>query len=376
MQNWIEAEFSKHVELLKTLAAIPAPSHHEDQRVEFLMRLLENMGAEGVYSDEAKNVCVPFGIDDDTSSITVYSAHTDVVFPDMDPLPVREEGGKLFAPGVGDDTANVVAILTLIRYIIEKGMRPTSPVLFVLNSCEEGLGNLKGIRQIMKTYSGRIKELVSFDCSFEDGIIVKAVGSERWRVTVKTQGGHSFGDFGKPSAIHRMSKLISELYSQELPDIAGTKTTYNVGMINGGTSVNTIAPSCEILYEYRSDDRRALAFMRDRFKELVSSEQGGGAEFTLELIGERPCGGEGEKMAFDSLVSRCEEAIMIVRRGKVRRGMGSTDANIPLSLGVPSVTFGLYSGNGEHTRDEWLETESLKDGLKIAFGLVLKAHFE
>ncbi|MCR5809214.1 MAG: M20/M25/M40 family metallo-hydrolase [Clostridiales bacterium] len=376
MNSWIKTEFANHVELLKTLAAIPAPSHHEEKRVEFITGLLRGWGAEGVYTDEAKNVCVPFGIDEGTSDITVYSAHTDVVFPDTEPLPVREEDGRLFAPGIGDDTANVTAILTLIRYILETGRKPKSPVLFVLNSCEEGLGNLKGVRQIMKDNAGRIKELVSFDCTFEDGMIVKAVGSERWRVNAKTQGGHSFGDFGSPNAIHRMSELVTALYSQQLPDISGVKTTYNVGMINGGTSVNTIAPSCEILYEYRSDDRIALAFMRERFQELMWDAQGRGAEFSAELIGERPCGGRVDRDAYDALLARCETAITSVRSGNVKRGMGSTDANIPLSLGVPAVTFGLYSGKGEHTRDEWLEIDSLRDGLKIAFELVLKAHFE
>ena len=373
IKNWIEAHFDEQLELLKTLAAIPAPSGREDKRVEFLTDWLTGHGFE-YRTDEAKNVIVPFFTGSD-GSIACYTAHTDVVFPDTDALPVRAEGDMLFAPGVGDDTANVTAILMMLLYIRENGLTAKSPVMFVFNSCEEGLGNLKGIRQIMKDHAGRIGQVVSFDCNLRDGIYTKAVGSERWRVTAHTAGGHSFGAFGKPSAIHRMAKLITRLYEQELPPIE-SRTTYNAGVIGGGTSVNTIAQSCEMLYEYRSDDREALRFMRDQFRALLAEADCGDARFEAELIGERPCGSGVDEASFNELIRRCSQAITAVTGEQPKQSMGSTDANIPLSLGVPAVAFGLLNGGGAHTREEWLSIPSLKTGLEVGLTLVINGHFE
>ncbi|MBR5947619.1 MAG: M20/M25/M40 family metallo-hydrolase [Clostridia bacterium] len=373
MKNWIESHFNEQLELLETLAAIPAPSGNEDRRVEFLVDRLHSRGFD-YRVDEANNIIVTFFGEED-SGITCYTAHTDVVFPDTAPLTVRKEGDRLYAPGVGDDTANVVAILMMLDYIRENRLRPKAPVMFVFNSCEEGLGNLKGIRQIMKDHAGRVKEVVSFDCNLDGGICAKAVGSERWRVTAQTVGGHSFGVFGNPNAIHHMAKLVSRLYEQEIPQLECI-TTYNVGIISGGTSVNTIAQSCELLYEYRSDNREALTYMRDSFKTLLSSANCADARFDAELIGERPCGGNVDEAAFSELIVRCSEAITAVTGRSPQLVMGSTDANIPLSLGVPAATFGLLNGGGAHTREEWLDIPSLKVGLEVGLRLVVNGHFE
>ena len=374
MKEWIEAHFEEHLDLIKRLAAVPAPSHKEDARVRFLLNELDKMGYEA-FSDEAKNVIVPVGAEL-PGKITCYMAHIDVVFPDEEALPVREEGGRLYAPGVGDDTANVCAILRILAYIREHGLRPTEPLLFVLNSCEEGLGNLKGVRSIMSAYGERIKEVVSFDCSMDEGFVVRAVGSERWRVTAKTRGGHSWGAFGSPNAIHRMAELVTKLYKQEVPVLENARTTYNVGGFTGGTSINTIAPRAEILYEYRSNDRRGLAAMRESFLKLVSEADCAEARFETELLGERPCGGEVDEAAFKTLCERCERAYASVTGEAPNRIAASTDANIPLSMGVPALTFGLYNGEGAHTRGEWLDIESLKPGLLIGLWLVVGSHFE
>ncbi len=374
MKEWIENRFEGHLELLERLAAVPAPSHREDKRAAFLLNELEKMGY-AAYADGAKNVVVPLG-EELPGKFTVYMAHTDVVFPDEDVLPVRREGGRLYAPGVGDDTANVTAILRILAYVREKGLKPKEPLLFVLNSCEEGLGNLKGVREIMRAFEGRVREVVSFDCSMDEGFVVRAVGSERWRVTAKTRGGHSWGAFGRPNAIHRMAELVAKLYKQEVPEIENARTTYNVGGISGGTSINTIAPECEILYEYRSDDRRGLEAMRESFMRLLAEADGAETRFEAELLGERPCGGSVDPEAQEGLKRRCMAAFTEVTGKKPPEFAASTDANIPLSLGIPAVTFGLYVGDGAHTREEWLDIESLKTGLLIGLKLVCGAHFE
>lgn len=373
MKTWINNYFETHLDLLKTLATIPAPSHQEDARAAFIQNWLVQAGARGAYIDEAKNVLLPMGCEG-RQDITVYMAHTDVVFPDLTPLPLREEGGRLYAPGVGDDTANVAAILTIIRYILENGLTPKEPVLFVLNSCEEGLGNLKGVRQIMTDFAGRIKEVISFDGTLPGKITARAVGSERWRVRCSTIGGHSFGAFGNPNAIHRLALLINRLYQQDLPNWPDQKTTYNVGTVAGGTTVNSIAQQAEMLYEYRSDDEKALAKMRGQFFALLEEINGEEARFEKELLGERPCGSAVDPAAAQALWDRCTRVIREVTGREAFPASGSTDANIPLSLGIPALTFGLYTGAQSHTREEWLEIESLGPGLELGLSLVLE-HF-
>ncbi len=371
--QWSLNHKDEQLELLKELAAIPAPSHKETQRVAFIRKWLEQLGAEDVYVDKALNVVLPFGCDG-TDDLTVYMAHTDVVFPDLDPLPVREEGKKLYAPGVGDDTANVVSLMLSIKYLLEKGCKPKEGVLIVFNSCEEGLGNLKGVRQIMADYKGRIRELVSFDCQYT-GICVRAVGSERWKVSSSTCGGHSYNAFGNPNAIVYLSGLIDALYHQELPYVEGAKVTYNVGLISGGTSVNTIAQNAEMLYEYRSDEKKCLAVMHDQFLALVDAAQCPEARFEITCIGERPCGSDVSEEAMERLICRSMEAIKTATGNVPKRCSASTDANVPLSMGIPAVTFGLYIGDKEHTREEYVEIDSLENGLRISL-LMITSHFE
>lgn len=373
LYNWCEVHFEEQLALLKELAAIPAPSHHEEKRAEFILRWLRENGADNAHIDPALNVILPFDCEGQ-DNILVYMAHMDVVFPDTQPLPVRVEDGKLYAPGVGDDTANVTALLMCAKYLLSKGPKPREPVLIVFNSCEEGLGNLKGVRQIMGDYAGRIKAVVSFDGQYTS-IVNRAVGSERWRVTVSTRGGHSYAAFGNPNAIAYLSDFICKLHSQPVPQIPDRKTTYNVGTITGGTSVNTIAQNAEMTYEYRSDDRGALAQMREQFRALLKDAECPDAHFEVELLGERPCGGGVPEDAGRELFDWCSATVAEVTGEVPPPRSGSTDANIPLSLGIPAVTFGLYYGEGAHTRQEYVEIDSLLPGMKIGLGLVASSFF-
>jgi len=363
--KWCQDHFDEHLQLLKTLAAIPAPSHQEHRRAEFIRNWLISQGAEDVTIDPALNVVLPFGCEG-RKDIRVYMAHTDVVFPDTDPLPVREEGGRLYAPGVGDDTANVTALMLCAKFLLTHPESLKTPTLIVFNSCEEGFGNLKGVRQIMADYLGRVAELISFDLEYSS-MVNRAVGSERWRVRAETCGGHSYSAFGNPNAIACLSELVCRLYAQPIPQVPGSKTTYNVGTILGGTSVNTIAQSAEMTWEYRSDDHGCLEQMRDQFLALVEK-----SEFvTAEPLGQRPCGNAVPKDAQQRLLARCSSVIREITGEAPKLCSASTDANIPLSLGIPATTFGLYRGAKSHTREEYIEIESLKPGLRIALSVIL-----
>ncbi len=372
LHSWCASQFPEHLALLKTLAAIPAPSHFEDRRAAFIRDWLLSIGAENVGIDGAKNVILPLGRGD---SRLCVMAHTDVVFPDTTPLPLREEAGRLWAPGVGDDTANVAALMLCCKFFLTHPDLIPEPLLVVFNSGEEGLGNLKGVRQIMADYGGGIHSLVSFDCQ-SDSIVSRAVGSERWNVSVSTSGGHSFSDFGSPSAIAHLSRFVTKLYQQQIPWKPDSHTTYNVGLISGGTSVNTIAQQAQMTYEYRSDDVECLAMMARQFHSLVEESRCDGVWFEVENIGIRPCGTAVSSQAQDLLLARCANSIRQVYGLDVPFCTASTDANIPLSMGIPAATFGLCRGGGAHTREEFVEIHSLTPGLEIALQFFLHGHID
>ena len=368
LSSWCDAHFDEHLSLLKSLAVIPAPSHHEDLRAEFIRTWLIDQGAEAATIDSAKNVRLMLG--DPKGPFFAVMAHTDVVFPDTTSLPLREADGKLYAPGVGDDTANVAALMMCVKFFLAHPHLIPEPLLIVFNSCEEGLGNLKGVRQIMKDFDGRIHSFVSFDCQ-SDSIIYRAVGSERWKVCVHTTGGHSFSDFGNTNAIAYLSGLITKLYSQQIPQKENCHTTYNVGLVSGGTSVNTIAQYAEMTYEYRSDDRECLSAMAHQFQDLIRQAQCEDALVQVTSLGIRPCGSAVPVNAHQSLLDRCRAAIREVYSIDPPLCAASTDANIPLSLGIPAATFGLYRGSGAHTRQEYVCIDSLTPGLEIALRFFL-----
>ena len=363
-----ESHAKEAYELLIDLAQIPAPSSHEQLRAEFCLNLLRSKGAENAYIDEALNVIYPVG-DTGTNDLMVFMAHSDVVFPDTAPLPLQIENGRICCPGVGDDTANAVALLTVAGYIAQRHLIPKDcGVLLVINSGEEGLGNLKGSRRIMEDFGSRVEEFVTFDGN-ANAIVTKAVGSRRYRVTVTTEGGHSYSRFGAPNAIAQLSRLISRLYEVQVPAIG--RTTYNVGTVCGGTSVNTIAQEASMLFEFRSDEREGLSIMQDHFDCIVEEFRTSGVEIQTEVVGDRPCG---------LIVDNSDLAARAVKAVEAHYGFspaltsGSTDCNIPLSMGIPAICPGCVLGAGAHTREEYVQIDSLLPGLKVAAELILH-HF-
>lgn len=366
--SYIESHADEALGLLTELAQIPAPSNHEERRAEFCLNWLRSQGAEDAYIDEALNVIYPVG-DTGENNLMVFMAHSDVVFPDTTPLPLRIENGRIYCPGVGDDTANAVALLTVAGHIAREKLQPKGcGVLLVINSGEEGLGNLKGSRKIMADFGHRVKEFVTFDGN-ASAIVTKAVGSRRYRVTVKTEGGHSYGKFGAPNAIAQLAQLIARLYEVRVPAIG--KTTYNVGTVSGGTSVNTIAQSAEMLYEFRSDEREGLAFMQAQFETIVEQFRASGVQIEVDVVGDRPCGLEVDNSA---LARRAALAVEKHYGLSPAFTSGSTDCNVPLSMGIPAICPGCVMGAGAHTREEYVEIDSLLPGLKVAFELILH-HF-
>lgn len=319
--------------------------------------------------DAAQNVIAPVNCTPGCE-VVVFMAHTDTVFPDLTPMPLHREGDRLFCPGVGDDTANLAALMLAARYFRMQPQTADCGFLFVANSCEEGLGNLKGCRQLMQDYAGRVREVVSFDGGL-GGICNKAVGSARYRVTVRTEGGHSFGAFGNRNAIHLLASMIDTLYAVKPPAEGDSKTTYNVGMIEGGTSVNTIAQEASMLFEYRSDSRACLEKMKAMFESIVAAYRSMGIEVEVVLLGERPCMGDVDPARQQALEERIAAATRAEAELTPSFHSGSTDCNIPFSLGIPAVCTGVYRGAGAHTREEYIELSSLPAGFRMMLSFLL-----
>ena len=326
VHGYAQSVQEEELELLRALARIPAPSHHEERRASFVAAWLRSHGANNVQVDEAKNVICLIG-DPNARELVAFAAHTDVVFDDTDELPLSECGGKLFAPGVGDDTANLVGLLMATSWLLDhpEVVPQGLGVLVVANSCEEGLGNLDGTRTLFQAYGQRIREFISFDLYLPQ-CISTAVGSHRFRITVRTQGGHSYHDFGRP---------------------------------------NAIAELC-------STSERALAQMRTLLDEVVQSHRRDGVDISIETVGIRPGSAEASE-ALQHLTERNLDIIRSITGCEPDQSPASTDANIPLSLGIPANTIGAVSGALLHTRDEWIDARSLETGLEVILASMLSA---
>ena len=365
MQQYVLDSQEEIKSLIKELCKIPAPSNFETQRAAFCKEWFEKNGFPEVFIDDAENVICPIGVTED-NDVTVIMAHTDIVFPDTTPLPFKEEDGKFCCPGVGDDTANLASLMVLSRYMVQNGLTPKNGgVLFVANSGEEGLGNLRGSRNIVKTYGQRIKEFISLDGQVFGQAVNHAVGSHRYEVTVTTEGGHSYGAFGNRNAIACMASMINTFYSVKVPQEGNSKTTYNVGVINGGTSVNSICQKVTMLYEYRSDNLNCLNKMKAMFDAVIEAYRATGIGVDVKLVGDRPCAEVKDPAAQAAIEAKLAQSYKDLFNFDVKFTSGSTDLNSSLAAGIPSVCYGVYTGAGSHSREEYINVDSLKDGCAL-----------
>ncbi|MCR5732713.1 MAG: M20/M25/M40 family metallo-hydrolase [Sphaerochaetaceae bacterium] len=366
IESFIETHREECIELLETLGKIPSPTGMEDERAEYILDFFHSHGSKSAYIDEAKNVVCPIN----TScyeKFTLLMAHTDVVQSDTEHYPMRREGNILYAPGIGDDTANLVNLLFGYLYLMENRDELDRGVMVVASSSEEGLGNLKGCRNIFDTYKERIEAFYAFDLYL--GLCTSTpVGSHRYRLTTSCKGGHSYCDFGRRNAIVDMAYIIEKLNRIELPEEA--RTTFNVGVIEGGTTINSIPQNCSILYEYRSSSEKCLSHMKSCFEKVIEEAKKNGINVNVSLLGIRPGMGNVDTEKLEAFTEKNIEIIKKHFSGEIDRGEYSTDMNIPLSRGVIANTIGTIRGSGAHTREEWVDLDSVGQGLGIVLDIM------
>ena len=365
---YIEENKQELVALLKTLCQIPSPSHQEHRRAQFCKDWLEQAGAKGVYIDEAQNVVFPLNCEQ-SNQITLFTAHMDTVFPDLEPLPMEERDGILYCPGAGDDTGNVAILLMIARYLVQNNIQPEGGFLMVCNSCEEALGNLKGIKQIMKDYAGRIKEVYVYDGLYNQAVNWP-VTVIRYKVSISAPGGHAYLNFGNPSALVCAARLINGMYHVALPQ--GRKSSYNVGLWEGGEVGNAIAQHASFQIEIRAELQENLDYLHEKFLELVERQkESSGCEISLEVIGRLP-GKQGVDEAVQAKIDEKLRTLLTRHCGSepIFRS-GSGDLNIPMSMGVPGIGFCAYKVTGVHTREEFVELESMQTGFAVNMAVAL-----
>ncbi len=359
------------------MCEIPAPPFGEEARAEYLAARFRQCGLAETTIDAEGN-CLALRRGANPRPLLVISAHLDTVFPAGTNFTVRREGAKLYAPGIADDGCGLVALVALVCAMREAALETHGTVLFVGTVGEEGEGNLRGARHLLTQgeWAQRIDAFISLDGPGIEGITHRAIGSRRYRVRYAGAGGHSWGDFGTPNPVHAAGRAVARLIAYPAPK--SPRTTFNVGRIEGGTGVNCIAQEAALDVDLRSESpdelRRLDAYFRRAAREAADEEnaarRGGAAPLELEvqLIGDRP-GGETAPAA--PLV-RLTEAATRILGARPRLDGSSTDANIPISLGVPAVTVGAggLSAN-THTLDEWYDPRGRALALQRALLVVL-----
>lgn len=352
------------VELAQRICSVPAPTGDERQRGELVASLLRERGYTPEV-DEVGNIYVRRGHKEGKPVLMVL-AHLDTVFPHSTPLKIVRDGDILRGPGIGDNSLSVAAMLGVLDVLDKMGKETDVDLVAVANVGEEGLGNLRGARAAVERYRDNLGAVIAFDGNLGH-ITHAAVGSQRWRIIVKGPGGHSFGSFGKPSAIHGLARIIAAI--ADLPVPQDPKTTYNVGVIEGGTSVNTIAAQATALLDMRSVDVAALAQLTEQVREIVRQRAGDGLQTEIEVLGERPAGSRSQADPLVQLAARTLTWLGI----EPEFGAASTDVNIPISLNIPAICVGVTQVRQMHTVDEWLSIPPVRDGLAQLVRLCIEA---
>ena len=336
---------------------IPAPTFNEAARADYLAAQFATRALVDVGRDELNNVFARISGRQPGPPL-VISAHLDTVFPAATDLAVRRENGRIYGPGIADNSTAVAALLVLADTLAAHGLQPAGDVWLVANVGEEGLGNLFGMRAVVERFGSAARYLVLEGGLFGQ-VLHRAIAVSRHRIEARTGGGHSWKNFGRPSAIHELGRIIAAIAGLSVPQRPWT--TFNVGVIEGGTSINTIAPYAALQLDLRSEALPHLERLRHDVEAIVAAANArDGVDVTMTQIGQRPAGASPRTAP---LVRLAEAALHAVGHSQVAFTTGSTDANIPLSHGYAAVCIGLGVGSNAHRLDEFLETADLARGL-------------
>lgn len=349
------------------ICQVSAPTGSEADRAELVARLWRERGYHPE-SDEVGNVVVRRGTQ--ASSTLMLAAHLDTVFPIETPIKIERRGDRILAPGIGDNSLGIAAMMTLGDMLDELQIELPISLLMVADVGEEGLGNLAGVRSAVDAYREELGAFIAVEGHNLGRVTNVGVGSKRWRVRVQGPGGHSWGAYGAPNAIHILAKAITEITGHDLP--TSPRTTFNVGVMHGGTSVNTIAAVAEATIDMRSTEAGALEELATIVRRALQRLEAKEVSVAIDVLGERPVGG---LESDHPLVEIGRQALRSAGVDPVLDA-SSTDANYPLSLGIPSICIGITRGGRGHSVDEYISVSPISTGLaQLARLVVDTAHW-
>lgn len=356
------------IDLAIVIQQIPAPTFAEAARAAFIEQQFTAVGLQDVAQDELHNVYGRLPAANPTHPPVIISAHSDTVFPLETDLTARRDGRLVYGPGIADNSTGVAGIITLARVLREAALELPADLWFVSNVAEEGLGDLRGMRAVVERFGARATYLV-VEGGLYGQVSHQGIGVRRFKLTVQTPGGHSWGNFGARSAVHELARLIVAIDRLTVPKTP--KTTYNVGVIEGGTSINTIAQSASGLLDLRSESPAELEALVTAVSQIIEqANKRKDVQVIMELIGNRPAGA----LAADApLVQWAVAALRTVGCANPRLTASSTDANVPLSEGYTAVCIGLAESHHAHRLDEYLDPQHLPSGLSQLLLLTLAA---
>jgi len=368
--GWIDKSASWLTDQQVRLTEIPAPETKEAQRGEYFKGLLESAGLK-VRVDQTGNV-VAERPGSDTNSVILLAAHLDTVFPDGTDVRVKRNASRLSAPGIADNGAGLAALAGLARALSESRIQTTKTIVIAGDVGEEGEGNLRGIRALVEEYGSRLSTVIAVDGASTEHITTQGIASHRFDISIAGPGGHSWSDFGAPNPITALSRGIVKFSALPMPD--EPRSSYNFAIIEGGTSVNSIPARAAVKVDLRSEDEaqvdkmeRALRdAMQAGAKEEMSASRGSNDSLQVDFrsLGSRPAG----KLPDNAPLLETLRSVDRFLGNRSRLERSSTDANIPLSLGIPAVSLGGGGkGAGSHTLAEWYDPTGRELGLKRLF---------
>jgi tripeptide aminopeptidase len=358
----LQADHARWIEEIVRITEIPAPPFKEQARAEAFRDMLKAHGLADVEIDAEGNA---MGLRKGTGGgLVVVSAHLDTVFPEGTNVTVKREAGRLAAPGVGDDSAGLATLLSLLRAMDAAGIKTKRDILLVGDVGEEGLGDLRGMKQLFTKgkYKDRIAYFFSLDGNGTSRIGNCGVGSKRYRVTFNGPGGHSYNAFGLVNPMVAMSQAVVELYKVQTP--AQPKATYSASVVGGGTSVNAIPNSAWMEFDMRSADAKELGRLESRLLAIVKqavdtenfarSTKAGAVSADIKLVGDRPAG----RTAATQDIVQLATAAFRAYGSTPTYECNSTDSNMPMSLGIPAITLpGVGKSDRTHALEEWMDTD-------------------
>jgi tripeptide aminopeptidase len=346
------------LDLTMQIQQIPAPTFHEGPRGQFVRDLFVKENLKDVSIDSLGNVFARLPGKAKKAKALVVSAHLDTVFPASINLQIKKEPDRIVAPGIGDNSLGIAAFFGIIWSLHERKIDLKHDVWFAANVGEEGLGDLRGMRGVVERFGAGVLGYLVLEGLALGHIYHRAIGVRRYLITAKTAGGHSWSDYGQPSAVHELASLVTHLTAIHLP--REPRTTMNVGTIIGGMGVNVLASDAKCELDLRSEDPMALFKLTHEVEEILVHASREGVKIVAEVIGERPAGEIPANHALVKLAVDCmwEQGLSAILTA------GSTDANIPLSQNIPAVVMGISTGGGAHTTNEFIDVNPVEKGME------------